>query len=165
MDKEGRATQFHYWAMGIAVAVSKRSRDPSTKVGAVIIRPDKTVVSVGYNGFPRGVQDHQFRYEDRKTKYAMVCHAEANAVVTAKESLEGCTLYATMCPCQECAKLIIQSGIKSVFCPVPTPELIERWGESYSFANLMFTEADVKVLVLPGDIEGIDSAREITRIT
>lgn len=122
---------------------SKWSRDPSTKVGAVIVRPDKTVASMGYNGFPRGVQDDEARYADRQLKYKLVCHAEANAIVSASEKLTGCTVYVSpLFPCQECAKLVIQSGITRVVAP---PMNEDRWQESNHMAALMFAEAGVSV--------------------
>ncbi len=89
--------------LNLAKFVAEWSKDPSTKVGAVIVRPDRTVASVGYNGFPRGVLDHVDRYSDRDTKYAMVVHAENNALINARQSLEGCTLYVTpLPPCTQC---------------------------------------------------------------
>lgn len=122
------------------------SKDPSTKVGAVIVRPDKTIASVGYNGFPRGVRDYQDRYEDRSIKYPMVVHAEANAIVNAKEPLNGATLYCTLFPCSSCAGLIIQSGIEVVVTPIPTDEQLDRWGDNMKIARDMFIEGGVLVV-------------------
>lgn len=96
--------------------VSLWSKDPSTKVGAAIVRPDKTVCSVGFNGFPRGVPDHPEWYEDRDIKYKIIQHAETNAIhFAADQRLDGYTLYVyPLCPCASCAGAIIQSGIKRV---------------------------------------------------
>lgn len=102
---------------------------------------------MGYNGFPRGVEDDPERYADRKTKYAFVCHAEANAIVTAHEPLHGYAVYTwPFPPCNDCAKLIIQAGIDKVVAPRPTAELAERWKESLGAAETMFEEAGVDVV-------------------
>ena len=129
--------------MGLAEYVAGASKDPSTKVGAVIVRPDRTVASLGYNGFPRGVEDEESRYNDKPTKYAFVVHAEANAILNAKESVENSTIYCTLHPCCECAKLIIQSGIGTVVVrQLPDPE---HWQESFQHSRQMFFEAGVVV--------------------
>ena len=104
--------------MGVAILSSKRSKDPSTQVGAFIVNKDKKIVGIGYNGFPHGVDDDQFpwgkegNYVD--TKYPYVVHAEPNAILNSISSLDGCTLYVTLFPCHECTKLVIQSGIKEI---------------------------------------------------
>jgi len=127
----------------LADHVSKWSKDPSTQVGAVIVRQDKTVASIGFNGFPRGVDDLEERYNDRATKYKFVCHAEANAILTAQESLHACTIYTTpIYPCNECAKMIIQSGITRV---VTRKLEVERWTESIDISAMMFKEAGISV--------------------
>lgn len=98
----------------LAEHVAQWSLDPSTKVGAVIVDHKKRVVSMGYNGFPRGVNDDECRYHDRPTKHLFVAHAERNALDNAPLMVEGCTLYSTLKPCVECAKSIIQKGITRV---------------------------------------------------
>lgn len=100
--------------MDLAAHVSLWSKDPSTKVGAVIVNSDKLVLSLGYNGFPRGVLDLEERYKDRPTKYLFVAHAERNALDNSYGDMRGATLYTTLCPCNECTKSIIQKGIKKV---------------------------------------------------
>jgi dCMP deaminase len=106
--------------MSIAKVIAKRSKDPSTQVGACIVSPDNRVVSLGYNGFPNGCNDDDVRFtwekEDDKgnSKYLYVVHAELNAILNAKRDLSGCTLYVTHFPCNECTKAIIQSGIKCI---------------------------------------------------
>lgn len=95
--------------------VASWSKDPSTKVGAVIVDNFNRVLSIGYNGFPRGVEDLSVRYLDCKTKYQMVIHAEENAILNATSSLENTTVYIyPLCPCSNCAARIIQAGIKTV---------------------------------------------------
>ena len=105
--------------MGIAVLSSLRSKDPNTKVGACIVDKEHKVVSIGYNGMPRGVDENKVswnRGEGLDSKYLYVCHAEFNAILNTRNgaALEGCTLYVTLFPCNECAKAIIQTGIKEV---------------------------------------------------
>ena len=106
--------------MGVAILASQRSKDPSTQVGACIVNDDNKIMSVGYNGLPRGCSDDEFPWDrkgekDSDTKYPYVCHAELNAILNAGgNSLKGCRIYVALFPCNECAKAIIQSGIKEV---------------------------------------------------
>jgi len=105
--------------MGIALLSAKRSKDPSTQVGACIVNEDKRIVGIGYNGFPRNCSDEQLPWDKKAenindTKYPYVVHAEANAILNSTKSLKDATLYVALFPCNECTKLIIQSGIKEV---------------------------------------------------
>lgn len=106
--------------MGIAMLSAERSKDNSTQVGACIVNDEHKIVSVGYNGMPTGCIDDDMPWEREgesalDTKYPFVCHAELNAILNSSfGSLRGCTLYVTLFPCNECAKAIIQSGIKRV---------------------------------------------------
>ncbi len=106
--------------MGIAMLSAERSKDNSTQVGACIVNEDKKIVSVGYNGMPTGCADDEMPWErsgenSLETKYPFVCHAELNAILNSNiGNLVGCTVYVTLFPCNECAKAIIQSGIKKV---------------------------------------------------
>ena len=104
--------------MGLAHLSAKRSKDPSTQVGAVIVNEEKRVVGVGYNGFPYGCEDSAFPWtrdgDTLDTKYPYVVHAELNAILNSIQKLNGCTIYVSLFPCNECAKAIIQSGIKYI---------------------------------------------------
>lgn len=105
--------------MGLAELAAKRSKDPKTKVGACIIEPTKNnIISIGYNGLPRGMVDTEEIWQDSSDgndkKHLFCVHAEANAILNANSKVDGTTLYITEFPCNECAKLIIQSGIKKV---------------------------------------------------
>lgn len=105
--------------MGVAKLSAKRSKDPNTQVGCCIVNEDKRIVAVGYNGMPRGCEDNEYPWNVREgllhnTKYAYVVHAELNAILNATTQLKNCTLYVTLFPCNECAKAIIQSGIKEI---------------------------------------------------
>jgi len=132
--------------LALAHHIAQWSKDPSTKVGAVIVRPNRTIASVGYNGFPRGVDDSDARYNDRSIKYAMTVHAEANAILSADQRLDDCTMYVTpLHPCSSCAALIIQSGIKRVVAHMPHDP--EHWKDSFAYARAMFDEAGVEVII------------------
>ena len=105
--------------MGVAILSSYRSKDPNTQVGACIVNDNNKIMSVGYNGFPIGCSDDEFPWdregEAYDTKYPYVCHAELNAILNnAGASLVGCRIYVALFPCNECAKAIIQAGIKTI---------------------------------------------------
>ncbi|XP_029916267.1 deoxycytidylate deaminase-like [Myripristis murdjan] len=106
--------------MGVALLAARRSRDPSTQVGACIVNEEKKIVGVGYNGMPNGCGDDSLPWRRSgdnpvETKYFYVCHAELNAIMNKNSAdLKGCTIYVTLFPCNECSKLLIQAGIKNV---------------------------------------------------
>ena len=103
--------------MGIAMLAARRSKDPNTQVGACIVSQDNIIISTGYNGMPKGCSDDEFPWcrEGADTKYAYVVHAELNAILNANgRDLRGSRLYVALFPCNECAKAIIQSGVKEV---------------------------------------------------
>lgn len=112
------AISWDVYFMGIAHLSALRSKDPNTQVGAVIVDEEHKVVSIGYNGFPRGISDDDFPWEKEgsmlNTKYPYVVHAELNAILNAPRSLKNTSIYVSLFPCHECAKAIIQSGIKKV---------------------------------------------------
>jgi len=103
--------------MGVAMLAAHRSKDPSTQVGACIVSPDNIIISTGYNGMPKGCSDDEFPWdrEGEETKYPFVVHAELNAILNANgRDLRGSRIYVALFPCNECAKAIIQSGIREV---------------------------------------------------
>lgn len=119
-EKKDYLTWDEYF-MSIARLSALRSKDPSTQVGACIVSKDNRILSIGYNGAPNGFNDKDFPWQregkNLETKYFFVCHAEMNAILNfkgAKDSLNGATIYVDLFPCNECSKLIIQSGIKKV---------------------------------------------------
>ena len=135
--------------LNLARHISTWSKDPSTQVGAVVIGEQGQVLSQGYNGFPRGVDDSTERYDNRVTKYKFVVHAEMNCIYNASytgASLNGATLYAFGLPvCSECAKGIIQVGIKRIVIPfTPDETTPDKWQASTNTAREMFIEAGVK---------------------
>ena len=118
MSKRTDYISWDEYFMGIAVLSAKRSKDPNTQVGACIVNSSNKIMSVGYNGFPVGCDDDVFPWErtgdELETKYAYVCHSELNAILNSRIKVDGCKLFVTLFPCNECAKVIIQSGIKEV---------------------------------------------------
>lgn len=137
----------------LATIVSGWSKDPSTKVGAVIVDPLRRIVGTGYNGFPRGVDDFEERYFDREVKYKLVVHAELNAILTAGDRAVGSTIYVVPAfgsppLCSNCAKAVIQSGIVRVvgYKPNVDQATMERWKEELDAAELMCYEAGVEVV-------------------
>ena len=119
MPKRKDYLSWDEYFMGIAILSSYRSKDPNTQVGACIVNDKNKIMSVGYNGFPLGCSDDEFPWERDgdayDTKYPYVCHAELNAILNnAGTPLEGCRIYVALFPCNECAKAIIQSGIREV---------------------------------------------------
>lgn len=128
--------------MGLAHLSALRSKDPNTQVGCAIVDKNHRVVSVGYNGMPTGCSDDEFPWGREgallKTKYAFVVHAELNAILNASRSVEGCTLYVSLFPCNECAKAIIQSGIRKIIY------------ESDKYADTEIVQASKKMLTSAG---------------
>jgi dCMP deaminase len=118
MGKRSDYISWDEYFMGVAMLSAKRSKDPNTQVGACIVNDKKRIVGVGYNGFPKGSSDDIVPWAREggfvDTKYAYVVHAEVNAILNARGSVEGCKIYVALFPCNECAKVIAQSGISEV---------------------------------------------------
>jgi dCMP deaminase len=131
----------------LAAEVSDWSKDPSTKTGAVVVRPDKTIASLGYNGFPARLNDDDELYNDREAKYERIIHCEMNAVLNSRERVEGYTLYTwPFLSCPRCAAHMIAAGISRVVAPSCPVDKIERWGEALERSKALFSEAGVTVL-------------------
>ncbi len=140
--------RWHEYFMDIAERTARMSKDPSTQCGAVIVRPNKTIASMGYNGFPRAIHDAAELLVNRPAKYKRVIHAEMNAILTAREPLEGYSLYVWPFPsCERCAVHIIQAGITSVLFPGVPDSLQDRWAESIEVSMALYEEADVGTIV------------------
>jgi dCMP deaminase len=128
----------------LAYHVAQWSKDPSTKVGAVIVDNKRRIISTGYNGFPQKIIDSPERYNDREQKYEMIIHGEINAILFAQRDLSECTLYTVpLLPCSRCAAIVIQSGITRVCAPVYKGE---RWKQSLKLSKNMFKEANIEVV-------------------
>ncbi len=141
MAKRESYLSWDEYFMGIAMLSSYRSKDPSTQVGACIVNDKNRIMSVGYNGFPAGCSDDEFPWDRNgeiyDTKYAYVCHAELNAILNNRGgTLDGCRIYVALFPCNECAKAIIQSGIREVvylsdkYADTPTTRASKRMFEA-----------------------------------
>lgn len=129
--------------MELATHISSWSKDPSTKVGAVIVSPDRSGVLFGYNGFPRGIKDSDARLMNRELKYPLTIHAEVNALLQSTSSLHGHTLYCTMACCAPCAMQVIQKGITRVVTPAVVTT--SPWADSQILAIEMFMERGIEV--------------------
>jgi len=143
---------WHVRFLALAAHVATWSRDPDKKVGSVIVRPDKTIATMGFNGFPRGVDDLPDRLLNRELKLDMVVHAEMNAILHAREPLHGYTLYVwPFHPCTRCATAIIQSGIKHVVT-VPWVKTT-KWAANIDLASKMLQEAGINIEIIDTKIE------------
>lgn len=131
--------------INLATMISGWSKDPSTKVGAVIVDKDNRIISTGYNGLPKGVEDTHERIHNREIKLTMVVHAEENAILFSKCDLSDKILFVTMPPCSHCACKIIQSGIKTVYS---YQNKNPKWDESIKISKQLFEESGVKFFEL-----------------
>ena len=120
-DKRNDYISWDEYFMGVAKLTAERSKDPNSQVGACIVSPDHKILSMGYNGFPKGCEDDEYPWaregDTLDVKYTYVTHAELNAILNFRggtTGLEGASLYVTLFPCNECAKAIIQTGIRHV---------------------------------------------------
>ena len=138
----------------MAEHIAQWSKDPSTKCGAVIVAPDRTVVSLGYNGFPRSMDDDEKLYINRDTKYQRIVHCEMNAVLSAYRNVKGCTLYTwPFLSCPRCAVHMIQAGIVRCVSCVLSDDKEDRWNEAIKESVKFFNEAGVEYhLYYPGEL-------------
>ena len=129
--------------LGLAELVSTWSLDPSTKVGAVIVDQDKRIVSMGYNGFPQGIEDSKERLENREEKLKIIVHGEINALIFAKRCINGCTLYThPFMPCGPCCSVFIQAGISRIVSRINTNP---RWLKDFDVTFSLCQEAGVQL--------------------
>jgi dCMP deaminase len=131
----------------LAEHIADWSKDPSTRVGCVVVGPDREIRSTGFNGFPRGIADTAERLSNRDLKYPLICHAEENAIMHAARigvSLRGCSAYVTWPPCTRCARSLVQAGISRVLYPAGLT-IPERWREDFELSSELLSEARVEV--------------------
>ena len=144
------SNSWHIRYLKMAQEISTWSKDPSKKIGAVAVGSKGQILSQGYNGFPRGIDDTISRLMNRELKYKYVVHAEMNVIYNASYSgvsLADSTLYVYGLPvCSECAKGIIQVGISKVVLPKYDSDMLPRWKESWELSKALFNEADVEIL-------------------
>ena len=127
-----------------AALISTRSKDPSTQTGAVIVAPNKEIISKGYNGLPVGMPDEESYYSDRTLKLETILHCEVNAQIFATQPLTGCTLYTwPLLSCSRCASQMIQAGITRVVAPYNE---IERWEENLQLSKKSFRSCGVEIV-------------------
>lgn len=160
IDKFSKQSQINKWDkyyFDFALVASSMSKDPSCKVGAVIVGPDKEIRTTGFNGFPRGIDDHEDRLKNRDTKLNLVVHAEINAIMNAARigvSTKGCKMY-VIChdatgfiwsgaPCNRCTVEIIQAGITEIIV-LPNSKTPERWKESVQLSRELLNEAGISI--------------------
>ena len=130
----------------LARHIAQWSKDPSTKVGCVVVGPDREIRSTGFNGFPRGIADTIARLADRDQKYPLICHAEENAIMHAARigvALKGCTAYVTWPPCTRCARSLVQAGVREVVFPADLV-IPDRWRADFDLSMTMLVEAGVQ---------------------
>lgn len=150
--------------MDIVKIVGSKSKDPSIKIGCIVVGPDKEIRATGFNGFPRGVNDIDNKRYERPDKYFYTEHAERNCIYHAARigsSLKGCTMYVSAFPCHDCARAIIQAGIKEIVY-TPWEEDTRRknqWEESFKKANEMFEETGT-ILRVYGGTDGSEKGEE-----
>ncbi len=138
----------------LAKEVSKWSKDPSTKVGSVIVRPDGSVASLGFNGFPKGDPDRPEDYLDRDLKLLKVVHAEVNAICFCRDVMDNYSIFTyPFAPCPNCAGQIIHKGIKEVYFPAMNQAQADRWYTKMKLALDMFDNAGVKHYAILGNGE------------
>lgn len=131
----------------IANEVATWSKDPGTKVGAVLVN-DRRIIATGYNGFPQNIEDTVQRYQNRDIKLAYTVHAEVNAILNAAKNgaqTKHSTLYVTFSPCVSCATSVVQAGVSMVVCPCLSTAP-ERWRESFQLGQNLLKEAGVTVM-------------------
>lgn len=143
---------WHSRFLDLARTISHWSKDPSTKCGSIIVDMYGTVISQGYNGFPRGLDDSKEKYLDREYKYDHTIHAEMNAVLNARQAIDNHVIYVwPMLPCIRCAVLIANAGIKCVVSRKLPRDLEERWAESVGKSKEVFDKLSIEVIELEED--------------
>lgn len=133
--------------LNLAKHISEWSKDPSTKVGCVVVGPDREIRSTGFNGLPRGIEDNDERLNNREIKYPLICHAEENAIMHAARigiSLKDCTAYVTWPPCTRCARSLIQAGVSTIIYPKDI-EIPDRWMDDFNLSLNMLKEAKINI--------------------
>ena len=143
---ELRRLKWHDRYLELAQQIASWSKDPSSKIGAIAVGSKGQVLAQGYNGFPRGIEDREIRFENKELKYRYVVHAEMNLIYNASYngvSLDGSTVYITGLPvCSECAKGLIQVGVREVIMP-SQEDTPDKWVQSFKLSKELFEEAGV----------------------
>jgi dCMP deaminase len=146
--------EWHEYFLRIAATVALKSKDESSKIGAVIVGPEHEIRSTGYNGFPRGFDDNDYSKQQRPIKYKYFEHAERNAIYNAARfgaSTKDCTMYCQWPPCTDCARAIVQSGIKQLVVQHRVIECPERWRKDMKIALSILNKCGVSLVIVPLD--------------
>ena len=133
--------------LNLANHISQWSKDPSSKVGCVVVGPDREIRSTGFNGLPRGIEDNDERLNNREIKYPLICHAEENAIMHAARigiSLKDCTAYVTWPPCTRCARSLVQAGVSTIIYP-KNIEIPDRWIDDFNLSLKLLKEAKINI--------------------
>ena len=130
----------------LAEHIATWSKDPSTKVGAIIVDSNKRIISLGFNGYPKKIPDDDLY--NRESKYNKILHAEINAILFAKRDLKNCIIYVTNIPCPQCASAIIQSDIITVITKKPNEDFLSRWEDKIKITLKMFSDAKIDLIYL-----------------
>lgn len=148
--------KWDYRFLELARHVSTWSKDPSTQAGAVIVRPNRSICSVGFNGFPQKMDDLDEYYDNREEKYSRIIHAEMNALMFATDqSLRGYTIYIyPFMPCDRCMVHLVQKGITRFVAPMASTEQLKRWGSAFERTKTYAKESVVEVVELPFPLSG-----------
>jgi len=151
MDKRENYISWDEYFMGVALLSAKRSKDPNSQVGACIVDQNKRIVGMGYNGFPNGCSDDELPWARQgdflNVKYPYVVHAEMNAILNANRAIRDCTIYVDLFPCNECAKAIIQSGIKKVLYlrdKYKDTDAVKASKKMFDMAGVEYIQVDMK---------------------
>lgn len=130
----------------LAWEISTWSKDPSTKTGAVIVRPNRTIASIGYNGFPMMMEDKKEWLSDREEKYSRIIHCEMNALLFCREPVKSYTLYTVpFCSCDRCFVHMVQAGIKRFVFPTPPKDKLKRWEKAFKKVEQYAEEMEVEL--------------------
>jgi dCMP deaminase len=141
---------WHRWFLGLAQYYSTASKDPSTKVGAVITDRRRRIVGTGFNGFPQDMPDRTEWLNDRAEKYSRIIHGEVNALIMAGFSVpDGSTLYTwPFMPCDRCAVMMIQAGVKRFVAPRATADQLERWGPAFIQTEAILKDCGAELILM-----------------
>ena len=150
MEKIESVIHWDKYFINLCYEIAKKSKDPSTKVGSLIITQDNEIIATGFNGFPRKVGDYKERYENREIKYLFIEHGERNAIYSAAKkgiSTNNCKMYVPGMPCNDCCRAIIQCGITEVIMDAEYdakhPGYKDRWAKSSEISSIMFQESGI----------------------
>lgn len=150
IEQAKKLREWDIWYLNMARYIATKSKDPSTQTGAIIVRPDFSLCSIGFNGFPKDMDDSPALYADREVKYSRTVHCEVNAQIFTREDLHGYSLYTwPFASCDRCSVQMIQAGIQRFVFPEMPPEKAGRWDSTMKLAQEYMREAQREVVPIP----------------